>query len=144
MRGLRLAGLALAVVALGAGCGSKQTAVRHAPKDQATKTCQNALAQYEILRRDLDPVLANPSDSTADRRLDNDAERLKPTLAALIPAADVDQQAALSVYRSELRDLQTALHAALAGDISTAQSLLSGVSGRLVGLPTLIHALCKA
>jgi hypothetical protein len=137
----------VAVVALGTGCGSDE---RHARpslppasqfKGKLARTCWAALARYDNLQRDLAQVLADPSDSAAAKRLNTDAETLKPPLAKLISAADPDQQAALSVFRSELRDVQTAL---AVGDTTTAKGLLTAQARQLAGLPKLVDVLCRA
>jgi hypothetical protein len=147
LRGSSAAGLSIVVVALGTGCGSDE---RHAPrgpqfgslvKGKLGQTCRTALARYGSLQSDLAQVLADPSNSAAAKRLHADAETLKPPLAKLISAADPDQQAALSVFRSELRDVQTAL---AVGNATTAKGLLNAQSRQLTGLPRLIGALCKA
>ena len=147
IRGLGAAGLALALACLGTGCGSDSSQHHPQPTTPAqrrlARTCQAAAARLQTLRRDLDPVLADPSSSAADRRLDLDAQRLAPPLAALVSRANFDQQSALSQYLSELRDIHTALQEAEAGNVSTAKSLLSGVPGQLAGLPALLKVLCK-
>jgi hypothetical protein len=151
IRGLCAVGLGLVTVGLGVGCGSGGNQPHH-PSAGATSaagggraaTCQTALAQYAAVQRDLSGALSNPSDPAAAKRLDADAETLKPSLAKLVAATpNVDQQAALSQYRSELRDVQTALTLARGGNASTAVGMLRASAGQLGGLPTLIHALCR-
>ena len=142
-------GLGLVAVGLGAGCGSSGQSGQPGTQTGSTVgakpavTCPPALNQYASVRRDLQQALSVPSDPATAQRLFADAEALKASLAKLVPPANADQQAALSQYRSELRDAQTALNVARSGDTSTATGLLRASAGQLAGLPKLIHALCK-
>ena len=134
-------------VALGTGCGSDKPHTAGGAQSTAFvkgklgKTCRTVLARYDRLQRDLTQVIADASDQATATRLHVDAETLKPPLAQLVSAADPDQQAALSVFRSELRDVQTAL---AIGNASTAKGLLTAQARQLAGLPKLVEAICKA
>ena len=143
-------GLGLVAVGLGAGCGSSGHPTQPGTQTGSTAsagptvTCTPALTQYASVQHDLQRAISVPADQATAQRLYADVEALKASLAKLVPPASADQQAALSQYRSELRDVQTALGVARGGDKSTASGLLQASAGQLAGLPKLIHALCKS
>ena len=64
-------------------------------------------------------------------------------LAEFVPHANVDQQAALSQYRLELRDFELQLGAAAGANVTTAKLLMTSIARQMTSLKPLLEALCK-
>ncbi len=137
--GPHLSVLAALTLVLG-GCGGSD---RIQIARTSSSRCRSVASQYQSFRRDVGPVLRDPSNTTAGRRVRTDAEKLKATLAEFVPHADVDRQAALSQYRAQLRDFELQLSTATGANAATAKQVMASIARQMTGLKPLLEALCK-